>query len=519
MAKSLIKSAATIGGYTMISRVLGFLRDILIAAFLGAGPAADAFFVAFKIPNLLRRLFAEGAFNAAFVPSFSALLVERGKAAARRFAEDSLAVLLAVLIALVVVVEIAMPQVMRALAPGFIDDPAKFELAVALTRLTFPYILLISIVSLMGAVLNSLDRFAAPAATPILLNVCLIGALIGFADAAATPAHALAWGVTGAGVLQFLWLAVACGHAGMPLSLPRPRLTPEVKALAVLMAPAALGAGVAQLNVLADTIIATLLPTGAVSYLYYADRVVQLPLGVIGVALGTALLPRLSRSVGTGDAAAAAADQNRAIETGLLLTLPAAAALMVIAAPIVTVLFERGAFGAQASRATALAMAAYAAGLPAYVLLKVLTPGYFARKDTRTPVKVAAICLVVNVILNLVLMVPLAQVGSAIASAVASWLNASLLAVGLARRGHFRFDDRLRKRLPRIVLAAAAMAAVLWGAAAVLAGPLAAGTALQAAALGLLVLIGLATFAAAAVALGAADPAELVRLFRRSRRV
>lgn len=517
MAKSLLRSAVTIGGFTMISRVLGFARDILIAAFLGAGPAADAFFVAFKIPNLLRRLFAEGAFNAAFVPSFSALLVQGGRQAARAFAEDVLAVLTTVLIVIVVTAEIFMPWLMVVLAPGFTDDPEKFQLAVELTRLTFPYILFISLVALMGGILNSLDRFAAPAATPIVLNLSLIGAILLLGGVAGTPAHALAWGVAVAGAAQFLWLAVSCRLAGVSLGFPRPRLTPRVRAMLVLMGPAALGAGVAQINVLIDTMLATLLPTGSVSYLYYADRLVQLPLGVVGVALGTALLPRLSRSIGAGHEDAVDHDQNRALEAGLLLSLPAAAALVAIGPEIVTVLFQRGAFDAAEAQATALALGAYALGLPAYVLLKVLAPAYFARHDTRTPVRVAALCLIVNAVLAVALMQMFAHVGIALASAVASWLNAALLAAGLVRSGRYRMDARFRRRLPRTVLSTLAMAAVLWLSARLLADPLAGGEVAAVASLTAIVALGIAVFVAMALATGAAAKSDLAMLRRRSR--
>jgi putative peptidoglycan lipid II flippase len=324
---ALLRPIATIGGYTLISRLLGFLRDVLVAAYLGAGPIADAFFVAFKFPNFFRRLFAEGAFNAAFVPMFAGMIATAGRTVAKRFAEDAMAVLLAVLFLLLIVAELAMPVVMRGLAPGFVADPAKFALTVDLTRITFPYLLFISLVSLQGGVLNSLDRFGAVAFTPVLLNLCLIGGLIGLAGLTPTAGHALAWGVAGAGVAQFLWLAWATGRTDMGLALPWPRLTPEVRRLLTLMLPAALGAGVVQVNLLIDIVIASLLPTGAVSYLYYADRIYELPLAVIGIAIGTALLPALARQARRGEAAAAVATLNRGLEAALLLSLPATAAL------------------------------------------------------------------------------------------------------------------------------------------------------------------------------------------------
>ena len=512
---ALLRFAATVGAYTMASRVLGFLRDILIAKYVGAGMVADAFFVAFKLPNLFRRLFAEGAFNLAFVPLFARRLEADGRAAALRFAEQSLSVLLWALIGVVTLAEIAMPWLMRGFAPGFVAEPDKFDLAVALTRLTFPYLLFISLVSLLAGILNSVEKFAAAAAAPILLNLCLIVGLLAFADMLPTAGHALAWAVAVAGIVQFVWLAWSAHRAGLLPALPRPRLTPDVRALLVLIAPAAIGAGVQQLNLVVDVIIASLLPTGSVSFLYYADRIVQLPLGVIGVAMGTALLPTLSRQLQSGDTDAAGESQNRALEFALLLTLPAAAALAVIAGPVITVLFERGAFDSADSAATAGALAAYAAGLPAFVMIKILAPGYFARKDTKTPLKVAAVCLVVNVILNLILMGPLAHVGIALASAISSWLNVCLLAIGLARRGHLRPDARLRKRVPRMIGASLVMAIALWAVARWLAPWLAAGLGLKIVALGGIIVLGVIVFGVAAQASGAGRLHEITRSLRR----
>ena len=506
---ALIRFAATVGGWTLASRVLGFLRDILIARYVGAGLVGDAFFVAFKLPNLFRRLFAEGAFNLAFIPLFAGRAKTDGPEAARVFAGEAMAVLFWALVAVVAAAEIAMPWLIRLAAPGFAGDAEKFALAVALTRLTFPYLLFISLVALLSGVLNGVERFAAAAAAPILLNLCLIAAIVEFRGALATPGHALAAGVAVAGVAQFLWLAWNCRRAGLLPGLPRPRLTPGVRRLLALIGPAALGAGVQQLNLLADVIIASLLPTGAISYLYYADRIVQLPLGVIGVAMGAALLPTLARQLRGGEAAAAEASQNRALEYALLLTLPAAAALAVAAEPVVAGLFQRGAFDAAAAAAAAGALAAYAAGLPAFVLVKVLAPGFFAREDTRTPVVVATLCLVVNVVASLSLIGPLAHVGIALASALSSWLNAGLLALALARRGHLRLDSRLRSRLPRTVAAVAAMAAGVALAVELLAPWFAAGPAGRAAGLAAIVALGLALFALAARLCGAVRAADL----------
>ena len=511
---SLARNIATVGGFTMASRVLGFARDILIASTLGAGLVSDAFFVAFKIPNFFRRLFAEGAFNAAFVPLFSGLLTTDGREEARRFAGEALSVMVVALFLFVSVLQIAMPWAMVALAPGFVASPEKFDLAVELTQITFPYLLFISLVSLMGGVLNSLGRFAAAAATPILLNVTLIAALLLLAARLETPGHALAWGVAAAGLIQFLWLATALARAGMSLRLTWPRLTPRVRELLRLMLPGVIGAGVVQINLLADVVIASFLPQGSISFLYFADRVNQLPLGVIGVAVGTALLPALSRHVAAGENDAAHNSQNRALEVALLFTVPAALALIAIAMPVISVLFERGAFDAASSRATALALMAYAAGLPAYVLIKVLTPGYFARKDMVTPVRIAALSVAVNIVLNLILMGPLDHVGLALATAIAAWLNAGLLARGLIRRGHLQVDARLRGRAPRMVLAALIMAGGLWAAMAALTDYADGGGAPAILALAALVLGGAALFAAAAIVLGAVRIREARTLLR-----
>jgi putative peptidoglycan lipid II flippase len=513
---ALLRSVATVGGYTMMSRVLGFVRDMLTAAFLGAGPVTDAFFVALRLPNLFRSLFAEGAFSAAFVPLFAGMVAKDGTPEARRFAEEALAALVAVLFIFVAAGEITAPWLVRVLAPGFAEEPAKFALTVALTRITFPYLLFISLVALLGGVLNSVERFAATAATPVLLNLFLIGALT-----LVRPVNGavLAWAVTAAGFAQFLWLMVSCAKAGLPLSLPRPRLTPAVKRLIRLMLPGVFGAGVTQLNLVVSTAIASLLPTGAVSYLYYADRLNQLPLGVVGIAVGTAILPSLSRQVRGGDDAGAVETQNRGLELALLLTLPAAVALAVAAHPLLEVLFQRGAFGPRATAATAPALAAYAAGLPAFVLIKVMAPGFFARHDTATPVKIALAAMLVNVTLTFVLGVlsPLAHVGIALATSVAGWVNALLLILLLHRRGHFALDKRSRRRLPRIALAALGMGVLVFALESALAHALAGALLIRLVALAVLVGGGLLGFAVLTLLTGATSWRELNgRLKRRA---
>jgi putative peptidoglycan lipid II flippase len=505
---ALLRSVATVGGYTMASRVLGFIRDVLTAAYLGAGPVADAFFVAQRLPNLFRALFAEGAFSAAFVPIFSGMIATEGKPAAKRFAEDAIAVLLSALFVFVVICEVAAPWLIDVLAPGFSAYPEKYALTVALTRITFPYLLLISLVSLQGGVLNSVERFAATAATPMLLNLFLIGALLMVRP---VSGQALAWAVTASGFAQFLWLMVSCHRAGLALALPLPRFTPEIRRLVRLMVPGIFGAGVTQLNLVVSTAVASLLPTGAVSYLYYADRLNQLPLAVVGIAVGTAILPSLSRQVRGGDDAGARYTQNRGLELAFLLTLPAAVGLGVAAGPIMEVLFERGAFGTVAARATAAALAAYSAGLPAFVLIKVMTPGFFARHDTATPVKVAFIAMAVNLALTLLLGVasPLRHVGVALALSVAGWVNALLLMFLLHRRGHFILDHRSRRVLPRVFAAALGMGVVIWAIEARLGFLFAGGQTMRLLALAFLIGTGLLCYAALALLLGVVDWGEI----------
>ena len=513
----LIRAIATVGGWTMGSRVLGFVRDMFIAAFLGAGQVSDAFFVALQFPNIFRRLFAEGAFNAAFVPLFAGALTENGRAAAHAFAERVFGVMLAILIALSILVEIFMPEVMAVVAGGFRDEPEKFRLAVDFARLTFPYLLFVSLAAMLGGILNTLEKFVAAAAAPILLNVILIGALGGVALGwLPDPGLALSWGVLIAGIGQFAWLAAACSRTGLMPVVPRLVFGPRVRRLFMLMGPGILGAGVYQINVLIGVRLASELPEGSVSFLYFADRVNQLPLGVVGAAVGIALLPLLARQLKAGDADGARDSQNRALEFAMLLTLPAAAALVVAAGPIVTVLFQRGAFDAGDAAATSAALAAFALGLPAYVLIKALAPGFFAREDTATPVKIAALALVANVALALVLMPALAHVGIALATAASSWLNAGLLAVILYRRGLLDPDRRLVFRLGRIILAAIVMAGALWLLADALAAPLGRSDPAGIAALALLVLAGLVVYGVLAQLLRATSLGEMRAMLRRS---
>ena len=509
------RSITTIGGLTLVSRVCGFARDMLMAATLGAGPVSDAFLVAFKFPNLFRRLFAEGAFNAAFIPLFAGKLTDGGREAARSFAEEAQAVLAVVLIVFVALTMIFMPWAMYVFAPGFSPDPAKFDLAVDLTRITMPFLAFISIVSLQGAVMNAIEKFAVAASTPTILNLVMIAALLGWPVIAKEPVHILSWSVTLAGFLEMLWLMFALERAGMGLRWRKPTLSPAIKRLLVLMAPVTFGAGVYQVNVMLDVVFASFLPTGAISFLYYADRVAQLPLGVIGIAIGTALLPRISRQIRTGREAESIADQNRAMEGALLLTLPAAVALAVAAVPITAVLFGRGKFGLDEIDATAGALAAFSVGLPAQVLVKVLSPGFYAREDTKTPVKIALAAMILNAVVALSSMPFIAHVGIAVATSVAGWFNAGMLGWLLHRRGHFVADARLRDRTWRIVGATVVMGVVVAVADYLLASSFVGSLTVRLLALTIVIAVGLISFGAAALVLRATHVSEVRALLKR----
>jgi putative peptidoglycan lipid II flippase len=511
----MLRGALIVGLWTMASRVAGFVRDILIAAALGAGPIADAFFVALKLPNLFRRLFGEGAFNSAFVPGFSGILAAEGAGEAKRFAEEAVAVMVFWLALLTALGEIFMPQLMWVLAPGFAETPDKFDLAVNLARITFPYLFLICLAALASGVLNGLDRFAAAAAAPVLFNLTSIAALFWLTPYVPNPGYALAWGVTISGVLQLGLLVAAMRRAGMVLRVPRPRLTARMRALLRRIAPGLLGAGVTQVNLAVDVVIASLLPAGTVAVLYYADRVNQLPLGTIGVAVGTALLPMLSRQVRAGSAAEAHATLNRALEYALFLSLPAAFGLLVAARPIMFVLFGRGAFDETAVRLSAECLAAYAVGLPGFVAVKVLAPGFFAREEMARPVRIGIACVLINLALNVAFMRPLQHMGPALATSLASAANAVWLALVLRRLGWLRTDAEFRRRVPRMLAAAVLMAGVVALAEAPVFAALGEGRGVKWLALAVLLGLGAATYGVAAQALGAFDLRVALRRLRR----
>ncbi len=459
----LYRSIATVGGFTFLSRVTGFIRDALIAGILGVSGLTDAFFVAFKLPNFFRRFFAEGAFNAAFIPLFSGILVSSGPHAARLYGEKIFALLLFSLTGFVFLFESLMPGAVFLFAPGFEATPERFDLAVTLSRITFPYILFISLASLLSGILNSMGKFAAPAGTPIILNLTMIAALLMALFEWILPGKGLAWAVFVAGILQLGWLWISCHTHGMGIRLTLPELTPDAKVLIRLGIPGAISAGVIQVNLFMDMIFASWLPTGSVSYLFYADRLNQLPLGVIGIAISTALLPELSKHVQTGNHKEAHRTQNRALEFALAITLPATVGLIVLGSPLVALLFERGAFTSQDAQSTGLTLSAFAVGLPAYVLVKILSTQFFAHRDTKTPMKIAIAAVTLNFILNCLFIGPFSYVGLALATALSAWFNALMLGGFLIMREWIVFDTRIKAVLPRLVVSSLFMGIFCYG--------------------------------------------------------
>ncbi len=450
----------TVGGYTLLSRLTGFARDIMLAAILGAGPVADAFFVALRLPNHFRAIFAEGAFNAAFVPAY-AHLYGTSEPSAKLFADRIFTVLFGAQIVLLAVAWLFMPQVIAILAPGFSDDPARGELAIALTRITFPYLLLVTLVTLYGGMLNVMHRFASAAAAPIFLNLSMMATL---ALAALFPGagYAAAWGVLIAGFLEFFLLAGDAARSGVLPRFAPFKLDEDVRAFFRALGPATVGSMGTQVALFADTIIATFLPAGALSALYYADRLNQLPIGVIGIAIGTVLLPEMSRRLTSNDQAGAMASQRRAFDFTLLFSVPFVAAFLTVPDVIMRAMFARGAFSKTDAAAAGATLAAYAIGLIPFVLIRSAVATFYARKDTATPVKAALIGVAVNVALKIALVGALAQVGLALATAVGAWINL-LLVVGFAvRAGYLDLDKALTQSLAKFVASGAVLAAALW---------------------------------------------------------
>lgn len=449
---NLIRSITTVGSYTIASRLFGFVREILTASFLGAGGAADALVVAIKLPSLFRRLFAEGAFNASFVPLFAGILATKGKEEARTFAEQVLTLWIGALFLLILGVELFLPTLMPLLVPGFKDTPERLYYAIEFSRITFPFIFFISLTVLYSGMLNSIDKFAIVASSPVVGNMAIIAIVMGFYNKFTSSGYAFAWGIMGCGILQWLWVWIPSLKEGIGLRFVWPRFDENVRRFFKILAPAAFGSGIVQINLFIGAFIASWLPTGAISYLNYADRLNQLPLSVIGVAVSTALLPILSRQIRAGAWDKAHQTQSQALEFSMFLTLPAALALIFLADPFVMMVFERGAFSVQDTAATALTLQALAVGLPGYVLIKVFSSSFFARQDTMTPVITACAGIVIDIGLSLALMDSYHQVGIGFATAAAGWVNALLLGFILWRQGHLKFEVRLKKFASRMVL-------------------------------------------------------------------
>lgn len=512
---NLHKATGTIGGLTLISRIAGFAREMLMSRVMGASWQADAFFVAFRLPNTFRRLFGEGAFSAGFVPLYAQRLQgQNGETEAKKFSEEVLGVFLPTLILFTVLFLIVM-RVFVAAISGY--EGPKLDLATYLTRITFPYLMLISLVSLFSGILNSLARFTAAAFAPALLNLAMLCALIFVPVGGRTTAVALAIAVTLGGVLQLGLLLVACKRAGVVLKLRKPRMTPGVRQFVRVVVPATLGAGVYQISAFIDTFFLTRIGTGAMSYFNYADRLNQLPLGVIGAALGTAILPQVSKHVGAGEPDKAAHIQGQAAELAMLLCLPAALALAVTALPLVSALFQGGRFSSEDARLTALTLSIVALGLPAYVLVKVLTPGFYSRQDTATPVKIAAIVLIATVVLNFLLIPTFGIAGLASAIAICSWLNCVMLYVVLHRRGHFRIEGWLANRVFRQLIACVGMAAALYAIRTLVPGWFSGSAGHRIIGVAALVGGGMAVYFPLVWLLGGTDKQELKNLFRRRR--
>lgn len=520
---SLVKHTSTIGGLTLLSRLFGFVRDMLLARVLGAGLAADAYQLAFRLPNTFRRLFAEGAFSVAFVPMFSRKLHEEGggEAAAERFSADVLSVFLWVLLVFTTLAMIGMSGIVWLLARDYAQVPGKFELAVLLSRITFPYLALISLVSLLTGILNSKSRFGPGAFAPVLFNLTLIsGIVIGYylrgpGGSDKIVVLVLSGAVALSGLVQLIYLGWAVRRTGFTMRIGRPRLTPDVRKLGRVILPATFGAGIYQISQFVDTFFATQLPQGSLTLLAMGDRLNQMPLGIVGIALGTAILPMLSRHIASGDEAAASRILSQAIELAMLLTIPAAVALAICAPAFVNAFFVGGKYTIADGAVTAHIVRALVAGLPAYVLVKILTPGFFARNDTRTPVLTAAAALIVNIALILVIIGPFGIVGLAAAGACAAWLNTLLLAIILVRKGQFLPTLALAGRLARQLVAAAIMAGMLWWLTRYFETWFIGSIGQRAVALASLVIAGAAGYFVSAYLLGALDRDRINQLLRR----
>ncbi len=518
---SLVRKFATVGGATLGSRMFGFVREMLMAAALGAGPMADVFYAAFRFPNLFRRLFAEGAFNAAFVPLFSKEIEMNGVEGAKRFSEEVFGVLFSALMLITIGMQLAMPWLVDwIIAPGFSDDPEKSSMTVRLATVMFPYLMCMSLTAMMSGMLNSLHRYFAAAVAPVFLNVVMISALAYAWWHKADPlttAWYLSWSVLVAGVLQLAIVYVAVRQAGIRIGFRRPKMTPNVKRLLVLAIPAAITGGITQINQIIGQAVASG-KEGAIAALQYADRIYQLPLGVVGIAVGVVLLPELSRALKAGQVREAINTQNRSLEFVLFLTLPAAVGLWVLSEPIIRVLYERGAFVEENTAIVASILAIYGIGLPGFVMIKALQPGYYAREDTKTPMRFTMVSVAVNSGLAITLFPFLAERGIATAEVVAGWINTVLLFSTLLWRGDLVWEWALLRRTFLLFVSAGIMGGGL-----ILALPYAsaslssqAGLIEQVLALGCLLVLAVAVYFPVAFLIGAADIGMIRRNLKRT---
>ncbi len=463
---SFIKSIATFGGFTMISRITGFIRDMIIANFLGAGAISDAFLVSFKLPNLFRSLFAEGAFTSAFVPLFSSKLVSFGKKDSITFAASAISLLTLILIIFTLLFEIFMPNVVKVLAPGFANEPQKIALTIDLCRITFPFLLFISIVSFQAGILNSFERFAAPATAPIILNLGIIISGLFSVLFLEIPVYGMAWGITISGIIEVLWLKHFLNKDGIKIKptfeLIKTIKDKEIHTLFKRITPGVVGAGIYQINMVVDTILVSLVSSGAVSWLYYANRLQQLPLGVIGAAISVALLPLLSKKLKANEITEAKDIQDKAIFYGLIMSLPASIIFICLSDSLIALLFEHGRFTSSDTAKTALALKAYAIGLPAYVMVKALMPNFFARGDTTTPVKYSFIVFLTNLIFNLILMKPFGHVGIAIATSIAAFVSLFQYINGLKKLNYWTLRPQIISQIKNTIISTLVMGVTIF---------------------------------------------------------
>ncbi len=462
MSKQLAKNTVIFSSMTLLSRVLGFVRDMVIAYIFGVSGAADAFWVAFKIPNFMRRLFAEGAFSQAFVPVLSEYKETQDHEQVRQFISRMMGTLGSALLLLTILVELGTPVVIAVFAPGYLHNPAQFALASHMLHLTFPYLLFISLTAFAGAVLNTYGRFAVPAFTPVLLNLSLIAAAFGLSSHFHQPVVALAWGVFVAGVVQLIFQIPFLRYRGL-LVLPRMRWRdPGVRRVLKLMLPAIFGVSVVQVNLLLDTVFASFLPAGSISWLYYSDRLTSFPLGVFGVAIATVILPTLAKAFSKNSHEDYNASINWAIRSVLLIALPAGIAIFILSAPLLSTLFQHGKFSAEDVMMAQRSLLMFALGVPGFMLIKVLASGFYARQNIKTPVRYAVVAMICNSVLNLILIFPMAHAGLALATTASSTLNAGLLFFGLLKREIYVPSPGWRRYILQMLVANVVMGALVW---------------------------------------------------------